>query len=355
LKIVKPQTEQDVAEILRCAYQESAAVIPRGAGTKSDWGNPPLRADVVVATTHLNRVLEHAWADLTVTVEAGCTIAELQRTLAERGQRLAADPLWPERATVGGALSTNDTGVLRYRYGGWRDLIIGVTVALADGTLAKSGGKVVKNVAGYDLSKLVTGALGTLGVITSATFRLHPLPKHTRTVTISVPDLSGMQKILNRILDSQLTPAAVQVRAGAAAPQIDALLEGIEEGIDAQVDGLRKIAPLSDSDADVWKRLEAGAKISVLPSQIAETLEGLDGYAVVEATGVGWVQSRELAALRELREKIERMGGSLVLMGPYQGMDAWGATGDALPLMRAIKRQFDPRNILNPGCFVGGI
>jgi glycolate oxidase FAD binding subunit len=352
VKTLQPQSEQEAAGILRQAHQEGSAVIPRGAGTKSDWGNPPLRADVVLSTAHLNRVIEHAWADLTVTVEAGCTIGALQAALAERGQRLAVDPLWPERATVGGALSTNDTGVLRYRYGGWRDLVLGVTLALADGTLAKSGGKVVKNVAGYDLSKLVTGAFGTLGMITSATFRLHPLPKHTRTVTIAVPHLSDAQHMLHRILDSQLAPSAVQIRAGAGAPQIDILLEGIEEGIEAQVDGLRKIASVSEGHAEVWKRLDAGAKFSVLPSQIAETLAGLDGYAVVEATGIGWVQSHHM---QELREKVERLGGSLVLMGPHKGMDAWGATGDSPPLMRAIKRQFDPRHTLNPGCFVGGI
>jgi glycolate oxidase FAD binding subunit len=352
LTTVQPQSEQEVATILRQANEDGVAVIPRGAGTKSDWGNPPLRADVVLSLVKLNRVTEHAWADLTVTAEAGCTIAELQRTLALHGQRLAVDPLWPERATVGGVLSANDTGVLRYRYGGLRDLVIGVTLALADGTLAKSGGKVVKNVAGYDLSKLVTGAMGTLGVITSATFRLHPMPKHTRTVTILVPSLRELQAMLGRILDAQLVPAAVQVRAGAGALHIDVLFEGIEEGIDAQVGALSRIAPVSEGVADVWKRLDADAKISVLPSRIAETLDGLDGYAVVEGTGIGWVQSPDLAALRE---KIERMGGSLVLMRRHNEMDAWGLPGDALPLMRAVKKQFDPRNTLNPGCFVGGI
>jgi glycolate oxidase FAD binding subunit len=354
VRIVEPHSEEEAAEILRCANEDGAAVIPRGGGTKSDWGNPPQRSDVMLSTANLNRVIEHAWADLTVTVEAGCTIAELQRTLAKRRQRLAVDPLWPEKATVGGVLSTNDTGPLRLRYGGLRDLIIGVTLALSDGTLAKSGGKVVKNVAGYDLSKLVTGAFGTLGVITSATFRLHPLPKHTHTVTAAVPDLAAMQQLLNRILDAQLVPAAIQVRVGAGAPEIDVQFEGTEEGIYAQVDRLREMTPLTENGAEVFQRLDADAKISVLPARIAETLEGLNGYAVVEATGIGWVQSHHLS---RMREKIESMGGSLVLMRPITGMDAWGsaAGGDALPLMRAIKHRFDPRGILNPGVFVGGI
>ncbi|MDP8988668.1 MAG: FAD-binding oxidoreductase [Acidobacteriota bacterium] len=354
MRIVEPQSEEEVAQILRSANQDGASVIPRGGGTKLDWGNSPRRVGVMLSTAHLNRMIEHAWADLTVTVEAGCTVAELQRTLAQHGQRLAVDPLWPAKATIGGILSTNDTGTLRLRYGGLRDLVIGVTLALADGTLARSGGKVVKNVAGYDLSKLVTGAFGTLGVITSATFRLHPLPKHIHTVTAAIPHLDAMQRLLNQILDAQLAPAAIQVRVGAAAPQIDVLFEGTEEGIHAQVDRLREIAPFTENHAEVFQRLDADAKISVLPARIAETLEGLDGYAVVQATGLGWVQSPRLSSMRE---KIEGMGGSLVLMRPYQSLDAWGAAagGDALPLMRAIKQRFDPRGILNPGVFVGGI
>jgi glycolate oxidase FAD binding subunit len=354
VRIVEPNSEEEAAEILRCANEDGASVIPRGGGTKSDWGNPPRRTDIMLSTVNLNRVIEYAWADLTVTVEAGCTIGELQRTLAQHGQRLAVDPLWPEKATVGGVLSTNDTGTLRLRYGGLRDLVIGVTLALTDGTLARSGGKVVKNVAGYDLSKLVTGAFGTLGVITSATFRLHPLPKHTHTVTAAVPDLAAMQHLLTAILDAQIVPAAVQVRVGAGAPQIDVLFEGTEEGIYAQVDRLREMTPLTENHPEVFQRLDAGAKISVLPTRIAETLEALDGYAVVEATGIGWVQSPRLS---QMREKIESMEGSLVLLRPITGLDAWGKTagGDALPLMRAIKQRFDPRGILNPGVFVGGI
>ncbi len=352
MKTVHPQSEQEVCEILREAYAANAAVSPRGAGTKCEWGNPPTRTDVVLSTQCLNRMVEHAWADLTVTVEAGCTVADLQRRLAEHGQRLAVDPLWPEKATIGGVLSTNDTGVLRFRYGGLRDLVIGVTLVLADGTLAKSGGKVVKNVAGYDLSKLVTGAMGTLGVIASATFRLHPLPRQTRTVTMGAQDVREMQVLLSRILDAQVVPVALQVRAGAGNPQIDVLFEGMEEGIAAQLETLRRIAPVTDGDPEVWRRLDADAKIGVLPSQISEALEGFAGYAVIEGNGVGWVQSPDL---RPLREKIERMCGSLVLLKRQPGLDAWGSSPDTLDLMRAVKKQFDPRNILNPGCFVGGI
>lgn len=355
MKTLEPSSEAQVAEMLRQANADGLAVIPRGAGTKRAWGNPPARADLVLSLAKLNRVVEHVWADLTVTVEAGCTIAELQRTLAAYGQRLAVDPLWPEKATVGGMLSANDSGALRFRYGGLRDLIIGLTLVLADGTIAKSGGKVVKNVAGYDLPKLVTGAMGTLGVITSATFRLHPTPKNLQTMTITPADLRGTQKILARILDSQMVPSAVQVRysSGKQQPQIDLQFEGTLEGIAAQLRTLREIAPAVDSGPNVWTRLEGDAKVSVLPTQISETLEHVEGEAIVQATGIGCV--RMASGLAELRARIERSGGSLMLLRPHEKMDAWGRAGDALAVMRAIKQQFDPRGTLKPGCFVGGI
>src|SRR5713226_3569188 len=194
--VVEPGTAQELAEILRLSNDAGLAVIPRGAGTKLGWGNSPGRADLILSTARLTEIIEHAWADLTVTVEAGCTIQRLQEALAQHGQRLALDPLWPEKATVGGVLSTNDSGALRLRFGALRDLIIGVTIALPDGTLASSGGKVVKNVAGYDLPKLVTGALGTLGVITQATFRLHPVPQNMRTLSINVAGMREAQQLI---------------------------------------------------------------------------------------------------------------------------------------------------------------
>src|SRR5579871_6568384 len=224
--IVEPADNQEVAAVLQCANNDGAIVIPRGGGTKHDWGNPLSAADIVLSTTRLNRVLEHPWADLTVTVQAGCTVSHLQQTVAQHGQRLAVDVLWPDAATIGGILSTNDSGALRLRYGSLRDLVIGVTLALPDGTLASSGGKVVKNVAGYDLPKLVTGALGTLGVITQAVFRLHPLPQNTRTLSIRTASLRAAGYLILSLQDSRLAHSALQVRlARDSAPEADILLE----------------------------------------------------------------------------------------------------------------------------------
>lgn len=386
--IVEPGSELELAQVLKLANEAGLAVIPRGGGTKLAWGNPPRRADLILSTARLNRVTEHAWADMTVTVEAGCTLQTVQETLALHGQRLAIDTLWPSRATVGGVLSTNDSGALRLRFGALRDLIIGVTLALADGTLASSGGKVVKNVAGYDLPKLVTGAFGTLGVITRAVFRLHPVPKAAHTVSCLARDVSEAQRFLLAIQDSKLAHSALQLHCVAGAPpQVDVLFEGVEAGLNAQAERLKSIlapALLTGPGPVVWKaRGElysaakdsksdcAVAKISVLPSGIGDALATLASAsankarcnAVVQATGIGCVHLQGepapmVSALKSLRAELERTGGSLVIAhrpATMSPLDAWGEPGDTLPLMRAIKQQLDPKSTLNSGRFVGGI
>ena len=351
--LVEPADEKETAAVLRDANATGRAVIPTGGGTKLDWGNPPVRADVMLSMRRQNRVIEHAWADLTVTVEAGCTIAQLQKALAEHGQRLAVDPLWPDRATVGGILSTNDSGSLRLAYGALRDLIIGVTLVLADGTIASSGGKVVKNVAGYDLPKLATGGMGTLGVITRAVFRLHPLPRNTRTLSIAVPDADSMQRVILGILGAQLAPAAVQARNGS----VDILLEGTLDGITAQESTIKTFGAVHEGSPEVWKAREelwgegAVIKFTTLPSRIAAASAPFSRF-VVQATGIGY--GKFDGDLQALRTTMEKDGGSVVILG-HTKLDAWGSHGDALPLMRAVKEQFDPKGTLNPGRFVGGI
>ena len=383
--VVEPGSEQELSAVLRCANDAGLRVAPRGGSTKLTWGNPPARVDLIVSMARLDQIMEHAWADLTVTVEAGCTMQNLQERLAQHGQRLALDAMWPERATVGGVLSTNDSGALRLRFGGPRDLIIGVTLALPDGTLARSGGKVVKNVAGYDLPKLVTGALGTLGVIAQATFRLHPRPQNTRTISISAPNLAEMQRCISAIQDSQLAPSALQARLAAnAPPEIDVLFEGTTAGLEAQGAHLRDLVkplPVTESNDATWtarQRLwtssntEAVAKISILPAEIAGVFGAVrevasahhaQWSAVVQATGLGLLRldgaSEALhAALQKLRAMLEHAGGSLVILRRPAGMaqlDAWGYAGDAQTLMRAIKQRLDPNSTLNHARFAGGI
>src|SRR2546428_1103969 len=362
--VVEPGTERELAEILRLSNEAGLAVIPRGGGTKLGWGNSPARAGLILSTARLTEVIEHAWADLTVSVGAGCTVQRLQEAIAENGQRLALDPLWPEKATVGGVLSTNDSGALRLRFGALRDLIIGVSIALPDGTLASSGGKVVKNVAGYDLPKLVTGALGTLGVITRAVFRLHPLPRNTVSLSIPTPHVDETQRFVHAVQDSKLAHAALQSRfSGETQPISDILFEGTEVGIDAQETQLRNLSGLaspSKTPASVWTARQdlwgfsdpestAIAKVTILPANLARMIglfeptanaSQLRWRALVYATGIGWLRLEGAIeplhrALGVLRRELEGQGGSLVLLHRPEKMpefDTWGSAGDSLPL-----------------------
>jgi len=369
VNVLEPSTPQDLASELKRANDAGLALAPRGGGTKSAWGNPSFRCDAILSTAYLHRVIEHAWADLTVTVEAGCTLAALQSTLAERGQRLAVDALWPEHATIGGILSANDTGALRLSFGGLRDLIIGATVALADGTLAMSGGKVVKNVAGYDLPKLVTGALGTLGVITQAVFRLHPLPRHSRTLTLAPASLEDAQRLLLAIQSSHLAHTSLQLRVEAGQqPLLDILIEGTEAGIAAQEATVRGIAGSAKETGpavwtarqDLWSIPQGPiVKLSVLPSDIARTVRLLgQGFAVIQANGLGHARlDADSQQLQALRVAVEASGGSLTVLRQPQDarVETWGNPGDSFALMRALKQQFDPKGTLNPGRYVGGI
>src|SRR5271156_7202194 len=230
---VAPANTEEVAAILRFAHENRLAVVPWGGGTKQGWGYPVTPA-VVLETRRLNQLHEHTWQDMTCTVEAGCTWASLQSALAQHGQCVALDPLWPERATVGGIVATNDSGALRLRYGSLRDLIIGMTIVLADGTVARTGGKVVKNVAGYDLHKLMTGAFGTLGIITEITFRLHSIPKHVQSFTIASSESVALGQLLMKILDSHLSTQSVQLRSGSSGFNLDVRLATLPEVIHDQ-------------------------------------------------------------------------------------------------------------------------
>jgi glycolate oxidase FAD binding subunit len=352
-----------------------------------EWGNPARAGELILSMRRMNRVLEHAYGDMTATVEAGCSFQQLQDTLSAHGQRVALDPLWPDNATVGGILATNDSGPLRARFGSLRDLIIGITLVLPDGTVAKSGGKVVKNVAGYDLPKLATGSLGTLGIITQAIFRLHPTPRESRTLTFSAPDMKTVGQLALAIQASKLVPTGVQVRAGHSTHcEIDVRFEGTCAGCDCQCEQLLQMASGAtriDSPDGVWKAREtlwdgnspaAVSKFTLLPTELQPFVEQLtSGSAqkqtkwrlVAQAVGLGLLRLEAPDAdsfavvLRALRTNLEGHGGSLsILRCPPEvksKMDVWGSAGDALPLMRNIKAQFDPAGVLNPGRFISGI
>jgi glycolate oxidase FAD binding subunit len=369
---VAPANNEEVAAVLRFAQENRFAVVAYGGGTKQGWGYPVAPA-LVLEMHRLNMLREHTWQDMTCTVEAGCTWSALQSTLAQHGQFVALDPLWPDRATVGGIVATNDSGALRLRYGGLRDLIIGMTIVLADGTVARTGGKVVKNVAGYDLHKLMIGAFGTLGVITSVNFRLHSVPQCTQNFTFSAAAAEPLGRLMLKLLHAQLSTVAIQLRGTREGFHLDIQLASLAEVLCTQADALKALAQsdglASQSAADeVWKvrpqqfAQDLVCKCTMLPTEVArfaERIRGLGGESVTQATGIMMASFPTEAAehLPQLRRELEDTKGSLtVLKQPEETrLDCWGTLPDSFPLMREIKHRFDSEAILNPGRFLGRI
>ena len=371
---IAPASTEEIAAVLRYANGNSITVAPYGGGTKQSWGSP-IHPSLILHTHRLGTVREHTWQDMTCTVQAGCTWSSMQLSLAKHGQFVALDPLWPDRATIGGIAATNDSGSLRLRYGSLRDLIIGMTIVLADGTVARSGGKVVKNVAGYDLHKLMTGAFGTLGIITEITFRLHSIPRHVQSFTIASLDVEALGQLLMKILDSHLSTQSLQLRSSLSGFALDVRLATLPEVIRDQASSLSQLArsvqlEASDSDSDVWNARQEHfdqteylvVKATMLPSDIshiAATIRTLGGMSVTQATGImtASIPAAASGQLPHLGEKLEAIGGSLtVLHHPAHAIPvASTVPSDTLPLMRELKHRFDPNRILNPGRFLGGI
>lgn len=370
---VSPQSTEQVAGVLRHANEDRVGIEIAGAGTKRDWGNPVTAPAMLLDMTQCSGLQEHSWQDLTATFPAGTRWSTMQAALAVHSQRVALDPLWPERATVGGIIATNDSGSLRVRYGSLRDLIIGMTVVLADGTIAKSGGKVVKNVAGYDLHKLMIGAFGTLGLVTEVTFRLHALPKSSATWTVTSRDIRAVDRIRHELADSTMSIEALQIRRHTDTFSLDVKFATLPDALDDHARRLHALAsplPVALSGDDVWLARESmfdlnrtTVKLTMSASQIAVILaeiEMLNGRCVVQQSGTMTASmDSDAAQVAALREKVEAMGGSLTVLHWPDGAaplpKTWGTAGNALPLMREIKRRFDPNCILNPGRFLGGI
>jgi glycolate oxidase FAD binding subunit len=378
---VAPASTDEVAQVLGFANEQGLTVLATGSGTKLSWGNC-VAPELVLSLERMNAVREHAWQDLTCTVQAGCTWNAMQSELARHGQFVALDPLWPARATVGGIIAANDSGCWRLRYGSLRDLVIGMTLVLADGTIAKTGGKVVKNVAGYDLHKLLIGSFGTLGVVTEVNFRLHPAEQDVRTWTVIAQDPEEFSSPLRALLHAQIPFSGVQLRASNGVA-LDISICTRPECFDDLENRVRAIfgsLTMTDANPDVWQAREQLfqdnaliVKASTLPAEICATAReivksaataSLDVSVVAQATGLMTIAFRGrddavLAQINQHRAQLKAKGGSVtVLQMPEtlrEKLDAWDCTSDALPMMREIKRRFDPKRILSPGRFVGGI
>ncbi|MGI5282815.1 FAD-binding oxidoreductase [Nonomuraea polychroma] len=369
--VALPETVEEVAAVLRACAERNLAVVPAGGGTKLHWAPPPERCDVLLDMCCMNEILEHAAGDLVVRAQAGVTMDALATALADKGQELALDVPFAEGTTVGGTLATATAGPRAFRYGTARDLLIGITVVLPDGTIARSGGKVVKNVAGYDLGKLFTGSYGTLGVIVEATFRLHPLPADRRWITAEL-DREELPPIAAALAASQAEPSAAEVDwPDPTGPlTLAVLVEGT--AAESRAEALRGVVGkgavtteppswwglISNDDMLVEVRFPATGTQAVLDAVAGTGLSlrgsALSGQVLLESWGA--IGEPELAAaVSALRERVEGAGGRVsVLACPYASIDWWGQVS-GLPLMRRVKEQFDPGRRMSPGRFVGGI
>jgi glycolate oxidase FAD binding subunit len=369
-----PVDAEQVSKILAFANDRRLSVVPVGGGTKQQWGRGAA-PHIYLSLARLDRVIEHPWQDLTCTVQAGCIWSKLQQVLAMHGQFVALDPLFPERATVGGIIASNDSGALRLRYGGLRDLVIGMTLVLADGTITKTGGKVVKNVAGYDLAKLLTGSLGTLAVITEVNFRLHSLPQHLRRFSVTAPQTLRFSSLLASIRESHLLAQTLQITRQPEISRMSIVLDAHpaahqEELLSRMVavEGLsmEEMPASSDMERDALFRADATIlKVSTMPAQVCETVDLLQQVSpAVEVESVSQGHGLHNVALRgpsaSVTEAIHRIRSgmlnpestiSVLQMAPGVDVKTFEIQAPALQVMQAIKQQFDPENILAPGKF----
>ena len=384
--VVEPGSVEEISAVMTLASREGLAVSPRGGGTKAGWGAPPRSLDLVLSTVRLDAITEHVPGDQIVRTQSGVKLGALQEKLAEANQMLAFDP--PEKdATVGGVVAANSSGPRRYKYGTVRDLIIGITVVLADGTVAKAGGKVVKNVAGYDLSKLFTGSFGTLGVIADANFRLHPRPEAVRTVAVEVESSQAARDAAQAIVHSQVEATAVELHWGEETKLVSVLLESIPDGIGAKEEAASfllktfgKVRTL-DEEADDLRPpstdsagYEVDIKIGAPPAELTSVLDSIlnaaerrgatvsmTGHAGSGVTyaGLSGEEDDLVGLVEEVREIRTRSGGSVIVRRAPASfkdkVDVWGPAGDYLGLTRRVKEKFDPGYFMNPGRFIGGI
>lgn len=401
-----PASFDEAAEAASHAAAQDLAVVPRGAGSGLGLGFPPAAADLVLETRGLNRVIAYEPADLTVTVEAGLSIGALQRLLHAEGQFLALDPPGPAEATLGGIIATNASGPMRFAHGTARDLVIGTRVVNADGRLTRAGGRVVKNVAGYDLNKLYIGSLGTLGLVVELSFKLTPLPPRHSTVAASFADLDAARRAVLAVLRSPLSPQCVDLLDATAAAGLGldtpgggylVLLRaaGFERAVERQVRDLGAVCEAQDArlltatedDAQLWHGVRQLAFVQgdavLLKSSVpisetaamhaslndAAAREGLApvifshaGSGVVYARLEGslgqdaWLEAAERLVLAA-RAAASARGGSLIVEAAptalKQRLDVWGEVGPSFRVMQALKRELDPKRTLNPGRFVG--
>jgi len=407
--VVRPADRQQLSEVIRWAAADGVKLYPRGGGVLSSLGNLPAQVDVILDLSRLNRIVDYQPADLTVTTEAGITLAALRRELAQGDKYVPLEAPRTDRATVGGILATGFSGPLRFSYGLPRDWTIGISVAGSDGSEARAGGRVVKNVTGYDLNKLYTGSLGTLGVIVEASFKLAPLQGTWAALAAPFPSTSGALTAAGTLISRVYAPQGLQVVSRDIAAKLGLDVPGDTEAVALAFISGRSRA-VSRRVEESARQLEAGGspggetldeaaatdllarltdlpwreddlpslalKVTLPPSNVGSLVAAMElppdtgliadpGFGTVHllrwpsAAGVEPEPDATLDLIDSARRNARNLGGAVAVeICPPRikaGIDVWdGCVGEAeLEIMRRIKRNFDPAGIFNAGRFVG--
>jgi glycolate oxidase FAD binding subunit len=407
-----PRTEEEIAKVMAYCNESKTTVSIVGGGTKRGLGTP-MKTNIQLSLADYTGIVEHTPGDMTVTVKAGTTFQELQGYLSQYKQKLALDPAWPAFATVGGVIAANDSGPKRLGYGTARDSVIGLRTVYPDGRIIRSGGRVVKNVAGYDMNKLFIGSMGTLGIISEVTFKLRPLQKSESMVLLAFPEgnLEEVSQFSIKLLDSMMEPVALELLNPALAAGltgVDAYTLAIsfedvessvryqEEYIKANQPARSSLAILKENEAKAfWNKLyttapngldtveedtgshadkAASMKIGVVNLKVLDILRECQllsdgGQVAVEAhggLGTGICQvvlsgagDQVAASMLHLRKLAMQLGGYATVKHMPEALggkvDAWGDKPSYFPLLEGIKAKMDPNRILNPSRFIGGI
>jgi glycolate oxidase FAD binding subunit len=377
--VVTPHDQAELASAVRECYAANAAFAFVGGGTELELGNAPTRLDTVIATTGLNRVIEYAPEDQTISVEAGMTVAAVSNVLAEHDQFIALDVADPERTTIGGAIATNAYGRRRLRFGTIKDNIVGIGIVRADGVAARGGGKVVKNVAGFDIPKLMVGALGTLGAVVSATFRVHPIDHASAAVVVRGLTIVDVMLVCAEIAGEALVPSSIVAYDAGERSDCVVAFDGFRRGVDEQVRALAAIAAklgflaeevtasgMASYEAierrvrgDGTWRVRLGAAPTMLAKVLANDGPVTGNRVYYPALGSALLARDELDAATIARWRGSLDHGTVVVTAMPQAMrstvDAWGEPPPSIAFMRRLKANFDPKNLCSPGRFVGGL
>ena len=383
-QVVEPTTAPELGDALASASRERHATILRGGGTKLDWGRTPVAIDLVVSTARLNTAIVHRHGDLTATAQAGVTLRQLNHELARYGQWLPIDSAFDE-ATIGGIVATGDAGPLRHRYGTPRDLLIGVNLAMADGRVVKAGGHVVKNVAGYDLGRLVSGSFGSLAAIANATFKLLPIPQTSATLVAEYDDHERLARDVAAVSASQIEPTAFDLRvpradASVASYRLLLRVASSPASVDAQIESARRVitagsqiirdepelALWTEQVRQSWSGDGAVVRLGWLPATLGEVItlihdvqkmaSGRVALAGRVGAGAGLLTidgdaMTQTAVVRRLRGSVF-VGNVTVLRGSRElksQLDVWPVPSGTAPTLQALKQRLDPAGILNPG------